>query len=180
MTSTSTLGENSTPPRDPHDPPRRRANQRKGHGTSANDRPPIISVLSRETGEQRFWGGDHADRRTWAALIAENVPLKSTILYTDAWQRGHGSHPAPARVRHSIYEWARDDDGDGRREGHGNTCEGAGPALRTSVRPFRGVHTRYLHRYVATYEALVNATQVTSKLMRRMGVHPLSAHSSYT
>jgi transposase-like protein len=35
-------GENSTPHRDPSDPPRRRANQRKGHGTYANDHPPII------------------------------------------------------------------------------------------------------------------------------------------
>ena len=46
-------GEKSTPHRDPSDPPRRRANQRKGHGTYANDRPPIISIISRDTGEQR-------------------------------------------------------------------------------------------------------------------------------
>ena len=32
-------GEKSPPHRDPTDPPRRRANKRKGHGTYANDRP---------------------------------------------------------------------------------------------------------------------------------------------
>jgi hypothetical protein len=35
----------------------RRANKRKGHGTYANDRPPIISIISHDTGEQRFWVG---------------------------------------------------------------------------------------------------------------------------
>ena len=67
-------GEKSTPHRDPRDPPRRRANKRKGHGTYANDRPPIISVVSRETGEYRFWVCDHADTRTCRSLIADNVP----------------------------------------------------------------------------------------------------------
>ena len=73
-------GKKGTPHRDPTDPPRRRANERKGHGTCANDRPPIISVMSRE---QRFWVCDHADRRTCSALIAENVALHSATLYTD-------------------------------------------------------------------------------------------------
>jgi transposase len=47
-------GEKSTPHPDPDDPPRRRANRRRGHGTYANDRPPIVSIISRDTGEQRF------------------------------------------------------------------------------------------------------------------------------
>jgi transposase-like protein len=49
-------GEKSTPHRDPSDPPRRRANKRTGHGTYASDRPPIISVVSRETGESTGFG----------------------------------------------------------------------------------------------------------------------------
>jgi hypothetical protein len=40
----------------------------------------MISVISRATGEQRFWVGDHADRRTGAALIAENIAVPSTQL----------------------------------------------------------------------------------------------------
>jgi hypothetical protein len=46
----------------------------------------MISVISRETGEQRFWVCDHADKRTCHNLIAENVPGASAILYTDEWQ----------------------------------------------------------------------------------------------
>jgi transposase len=91
-------------------------------------------VISRETGEQRFGVCGHADRRTCADLIAANVSQAGTSLYTDKWQSYHGSHPARATVRHGIYEWARDDDGDGRREVHGNSCEGAGAALRTCLR----------------------------------------------
>jgi hypothetical protein len=130
----------------------------------------MISIISRDTGEQRFWVGDHADRRTCAALIAENIPVPSTQLYTDEWQSYRGSHPAHATVAHGVHEWAREADGDGRREVHCNSCEGAGAALRTSLRGFRGVHQQYLHLYVATYAAIVNAKRVTPHLVRRMCV----------
>jgi transposase len=129
-----------------------------------------MSLISRDTGEQRFWVCDHADTRTCAALIAENVPASGTQLYTDAWQSYRGSHPDPATVRQGNHEWARDADGDGRREVHCNTCEGVGAALRTYLRVFRGVHTQYLHLYVATYEAMVNAKCVTPQLIQRMCV----------
>src|SRR5262245_2752276 len=180
MSCTTTRGKKSTPHRDPADPPRRRANQRKGHGPDANDRPPIISSISRETGEQRWWVCDHANTHTCAALIAENIPRGSTLLYTDEWQSYRGSHPVHATVRHGIHEWARDDDGDSRREVHCNTCEGAGAALRTYLRAFRGVHKQYLHLYVATYEALVNAKRATPELIRRMCLGHLSGHAGYT
>lgn len=53
--------------------------------------------------------------------------------------------PLPhATVNHALHEWARDDDGDGLREVHCNTCEGAGAALRNLIRTFRGVHKDYL------------------------------------
>jgi transposase len=113
-------------------------------------------------------------------LISENIPVGSTLLYTDEWQSYRGSHPCHATVRHSGCEWARDDDGDGRREVHCNTCEGAGAALRTYLRAFRGVHKRYLHLYVATYEALANTKRVTPRLIQRMCVHGRSAHAGYT
>jgi transposase-like protein len=136
--------------------------------------------MARETGEQRFWVCDHADTRTCADLIAENVPADSSILYTDEWQSYRGSHPAHATVCHSAHEWARDDDGDGRREVHCNTCEGAGAALRTYLRGFRGVHKRYLHLYVATYEAMVNTKRVTPDLIRRMCIGNPSVHTDDT
>jgi transposase len=113
-------GQQSTPHRDPSDPPRRRANKRKGHGTYANDRPPIISVISHETGEPRFGVCDHADTRPCVAIIAAHVPAGHTTLYTNEWQSYRGSHPSHAGVCHGRREWAWDDDDDGRRE----VCQG--------------------------------------------------------
>jgi hypothetical protein len=139
-----------------------------------------MSLIARETGEPRFWVGDHADRRPCQALIAETIPADGTPLYTDEWQSYRGSHPAHAAARHGIREWARDHDGDGRREVHGNTCEEAGAALRTSLRAFRGVHKPYLHLDVAPYEAMVNAQCSTPALIRRRCLRSLSKHSSYT
>jgi hypothetical protein len=110
----------------------------------------------------------------------ENLPVGSTQLYTDEWQSYRGSHPAHATVRHGVHEWARDDDGDGRREVHGNSCDGAGAALRTYLRTFRGVHKQYRHRYVATYEAMVNAKRVTPTLIRRLCLIAPSMYPGYT
>ena len=137
-------------------------------------------MISRETGEQRYWVCDHADTRTCHALIAENVPARSTRLYTDEWQSYHGRHATHATVCHSAHEWARDDDGDGQREVHCNTCEGVGAALRTYLRAFRGVHKQYLHLSVATYEAMVNTKRVTPYLIRRRCVADPSVHTGYT
>ena len=125
-------------------------------------------MIARETREQRFWVCDHADTQTCHALIADNVPTGSTRLYTDEWQSYRGSHPSHATVCHGVHEWARDDNGDGRREVHCNTCEGVGAALRTYLRAFRGVHKQYLHLYIATYETMVNAKCITPELIRRM------------
>jgi transposase len=112
--------------------------------------------------------------------MADTVPPGSTRLYTDEWQSYRGSHPCHATVAHGVREWARDDDGDGQREVHCNTCEGAGAALRTYLRAFRGVHKRYLHLYVAMYEAIVNTKRVTPQLIRRMCIVNLSVHIGYT
>jgi transposase-like protein len=180
MNAISTRGKTSTPHRDPADPPRRRAHTRQGHGTSANDRPPILSRISRETGEPRVWVCAHADRRTCHALIAEHIPPNRTGLSTDEWQSDDGSHAAHATVGHGTRAWARDDDRNGRREVHGHSCEGAGTALRTSLRTFRGVHKPYWHLYVATYEAMVNTTRVTPHLIHRMCIGDPSAHPGYT
>jgi transposase-like protein len=180
MNCIRTRGKKSTPHRTPADPPRRRANKQRGRGTYANDRPPIIHLVSRESGQHRYWVCEHADQRTCHEWIDENIPVGSTVLYTDESNSYPGCHPTHGTVCHSTGEWARDDDGDGKREVHCHTCEGAGAALRTYLRVFRGVHKAYLHLYIATYEALVNAKQVSAPLIRRMCFGAPSAHASYT
>jgi hypothetical protein len=105
---------------------------------------------------------------TTQTIIEGNVPRGSTILYTDEASNNGGVHPRQASVCHSIKEWARLIDGDGVREVHCNSCEGAGSGLRTLVRTFRGVHKYYLADYVATYETMANAKRMAPAIVRRM------------
>jgi len=79
-----------------------------------------------------------------------------------------------------VHAWARNDDSDGPRKVHCYTCEGAGAGLRTFLRVFRGVHQAYLHLYVATDEAMVNAKRVTPGLIQQMCMGDLSMHTGYT
>jgi hypothetical protein len=43
-------GEKGILHQDPEDPPRRRANKVRGHGTWENDRPPVLGIVGRESG----------------------------------------------------------------------------------------------------------------------------------
>jgi hypothetical protein len=58
----------------------------------------------------------HCWRRTFPLTVRSSIPTSGRAT--------GGRHASHATVRHGVHEWARDDDGDGRREVHGNTCEG--------------------------------------------------------
>lgn len=44
-------GEKGIAHLDPQDPPRPRANKRRGHGTWDSDRPPVLGIVGRESGQ---------------------------------------------------------------------------------------------------------------------------------
>jgi transposase-like protein len=73
-------------------------------------------------------------------------------------------------VSHSPgnWEWARDDDGDGVREVHDNTLEGLWAALRTFLRPFRGVSKHKLGPYVAVFQWVYNLKTATPATLRKL------------
>ncbi len=117
---------------DPEDPPRRRANERRGHGTWENDRPPICGVVGRGSGQVRLTVVANSDGKTLRRVV-RRASEPGAMVYTDEWRgyyrlaemrRGH------ATVCHAEREWARDDDGDGIREVHDNTLEGLWTGLR--------------------------------------------------
>jgi len=139
--------------------------------------------VARTTGEVRYFVREHADAVNCRAVLKSTVPAGAATLYTDEWQ-SYQSVEAKLQlphgtVCHSEREWARDDNGDGVREVHCNSCEGAGTGLRTYLRPFRGVHKYYLADYVATYETMLNAKKITATVVQRMCGLSLSMHSSY-
>jgi hypothetical protein len=80
-------------------------------------------------------------------------------------------------VCHSAGEWARDDDGDGIRGVHCNSCEGAETGLRNFLRTFRGVNKVNLYAYVGTYETMYNAKRISPEIIRKMCVKELSIHA---
>lgn len=154
------------------DPPRRRANKRKGHGTYENDRPPVVQIISRQSGEVRIAVVQRTSRNELEALIRQHLPLGSTIqLNTDEW-RGYAKVGCfgfkHATVCHGQGEWARDDDQDGIREVHVNTCEGGGTGIRNFLRLFRGVNKKHLAQYCACYQTMFNAKQINNDLLRMM------------
>jgi transposase len=172
-------GEKGEPHDDPEDPPRRRANKVRGHGTMANDRPPIVGVVGRESGEARLDVVENSDQETLGAFVVAN-PKPGTLANTDEWS-GYDRLPKLGRGRVSVChapgkrEWARDDDGDGVREVHNNPMEGLWTGVRNFLRPFRGVHKWYLRQYVAMCEWGYNVKAVTMDFLRvRLGVQVIT------
>jgi transposase-like protein len=140
---------------DPLDPPRRRANKQKGHGTYANDRPPIVGTVGRESGHVRLRLVKHTDGKTLERHMAR-FTQPDVLANTDEWQGYNHIARSHVTVNHGTHEWARDDDGDGIREVHINTTEGMWTGVRNFLRPFRGVHKARLSGYVAMCEHRIN------------------------
>ena len=57
-------GEKGTPQRDAEDRARCRANNRRGLGTMANDRPPIQGVVGRTSGQIRLTVCENTQQQT--------------------------------------------------------------------------------------------------------------------
>jgi transposase-like protein len=162
MKCTKTRGKKGERHDEPHDPPRRRANKKRGHGDYAGDRPAVFGAVSRQTGEVHLRVvKDSSAESLLPAALEETAP--GTRVVTDEW-RAYSKLSEEGRphatVNHGRREWARDDDGDGVREVHSNTMEGLWTSLRNWLRPFRGVSKKYLQGYVAAFEWGYNRKRV--------------------
>jgi transposase-like protein len=154
-------GEKGEKHADPADPPRRRANKRRGHGTYENDRPPVVGTVGRASGQVRLRVAHRTDGKTLHQQVHQFTEAEATA-YTDEWQGYHAVARAHATVAHGQKEWARDDDGDGIREVHVNTIEGLWTTVRNFLRLFRGVHKRYLSQYIAICEFRINLKRISA------------------
>jgi transposase-like protein len=160
-------GEKSDEHLNPLDPPRRRANKRRGHGTYANDRPPIVGTIGRASGQVRLRVVHDTDRETLEAHVHQFTPVSAQV-YTDEWQGYNHIIRPHARVCHGQREWARDDDGGGIREVHTNTAEGLWTTVRNFLRPLRGVHKKYLAGYIAMCEFFINLKRITCDFISQL------------
>ena len=126
----------------------------------ANDRPPILGTIGRSSGQVRLRVVDHTDKETLKNHVHQ-FTSPDAFVYTDEWRGYNTINRAHATVCHGLREWARDDDEDGIREVHTNTNEGLWTTVRNFLRPFRGVHKKYLGGYVAICEFLINLKRIT-------------------
>ena len=136
------------------DPPRRRANKQRGHGPWDTARPPVWGIVGRSTGQVRLKVVKNSTRKTLEPKVL-HATRPHTVVNTDEW--GAYRHLSAAQRHHkTVWHtpgqrcWARDEDGDGIREVHHNTMEGIWTGLRNFLRPFRGVHKKYLDPQYAT------------------------------
>jgi transposase-like protein len=165
-------GEKGIPHLDPGDPPRRRANKRRGHGTKKNDRPPVVGIVGRGSGEVRLKVVEHADQETLEEFVEQTTTPGATV-YTDEWS-GYDHLPELGRNHSTVChtpgqrEWARDDDGDGVREVHNNTMEGIWTGVRNFLRTFRGVNKEYLGQYIGIFEWGYKIKSVTLEFLRSL------------
>ena len=155
---------------DPLDPPRRRANKRRGRGTYANDRPPVLGTIGRASAQVRL----RVVRDTTATTLLAHVHRFShaeATVFTDEYQSYNHLIRSHASVAHGSKEWARDDDGDGIREVHCNPTEGLWTDVRNFLRPFKGVHKKHLAGYLAICELRRNAKRISPTLISSLVTH---------
>ena len=150
---------------DPDDPPRRRANKQRGHGTYANDRPPIVGSVGRRSGQVRLRVVKRTDAKTLRKHVQSFTQADSEVN-TDEWIGYTRLRRKHVTVSHGLKEWARDDDGDGIREVHVNTMQGTWTTVRNFLRPFRGVHKQKLAQYIAVCEFSINLKKITPAFIR--------------
>ena len=168
-----TRGKKGIPHIDPDDPPRRRANSRRGHGTFDTDRPPIAGVVGRESGEVRL---DVIETASATELddVVDNACVSETTVNTDEWNGYNRVGKRHGRIHRAVDHsgpkstWAIDGDGDGVREIHCNTQEGLWTGLRNFLRPFRGVSKWYLAQYVAIFQWSHNIKEVIDEFLRTL------------
>lgn len=109
---------------------RRRLKGKRGRGTQAGDKPPVLGLLQRD-GEVVIQTLPNVQQLTIQPVITRTVALGSQF-YTDEydiynrlseWGYRH------KRVNHSAGEYARDEDGDGFHEVHVNSLEESGAII---------------------------------------------------
>jgi transposase-like protein len=147
---------------------RRRLKGKRGRGTLADEKPPILGLLQR-TGEVMIRMLPNVQQVTIKPVLTQAIQPGS-LLYTDEydiytrldeWGYQHKT------VNHSAGEYARDEDGDGFHEVHVNTLEGFWSLLRSWLRPHRGISQEKLPLYLGFFEFVHN--------VRRRGKALLSA-----
>jgi transposase-like protein len=136
----------------------RRLKGKRGRGTLADEKPPILGLLQR-TGDIVIRMLPNVQQVTIQPIMKQTIQSGSRV-YTDEydiycrleeWGYQHKT------VNNSAGEYARDEDGDDFHEVHVNTLEGFWSLLRSWLRPHRGISQEKLPLYLGFFEFVHNA-----------------------
>jgi len=136
---------------------RRRLKGKRGRGTSAEEKNPILGIVERK-GLVRLQVLPNVQQKTIEPIIKKVVSVGS-IFYTDEYNIYNNVGSLGYKhmtVNYGQGEYARDEDGDGFYEVHCNTQEGMWSLMRSWLRPHRGVSQEKLPFYVGFFEWIHN------------------------
>jgi transposase len=104
MRCIKTRGKKGVPHTDPADPPRKRANKVRGHGTWENDRPPVVGSFGRESAQARL---DVCESNRIADLQPhiEAFTIPQASVNTDEW-RGYNRVTESHAIQNHL--WRQD------------------------------------------------------------------------
>ena len=147
-------------------PSNRHGHDPKKHMQGAHDKTPIMSLVSRETGEVRSRVMPNVKPGNLRAVLTENVDPKTTHLHTDSTLayrsigRDFASH---ASVNHNIGEYVRGDVST-------NQAESYFAQLKRSLDgTHHHVSREHLHRYVSEFDFRFSTCKETDmERMRRI------------
>ena len=148
---------------------RRRLKGKRGRGTLAGDKPPVLGLLQRD-GEVVIRMLPNVQQVTIQPVITSTV-VPGSQFYTDEydiynrlpeWGYLHKS------VNHSAGEYARDEDGDGFHEVHVNSLEGFWSLLRSWLRPHRGISQEKFPWYLGFFEFVHNVRRRGKALLHSL------------
>jgi transposase-like protein len=154
------------------DPPRSRALKKRGRGTYKTDKPPIITIVHRESTFTIFRIQKNLSKDIVNELITEIVN-KEVILFTDEYKiynkvSEHEKISEHLSINHSQKQYASG-------EIHVNNCENRHSLLRQFLRIFRGVSKRFLSGYILIYQYLFNyKVNAPDKMLKTILSHELS------
>ena len=126
-----------------------------------------MGTKGRESGLLRLRLVHHTDGPTLSEHV-HSFTLPTATVYTDGWRGYNSIDRARVIVCHKDGEWARDADGDGIYETHTNTIEGVWTTVRNFLRPFRGVHKKFLTGYIAICEFVMNLKSVSVEFISKL------------
>jgi transposase-like protein len=127
--------------------------KKRGRGTYSADKPPVITIVHRESKYTSFSVEKNLSKDLISKKVNEFVN-KEAVLFTDEYSiyskiNKHEKIKEHFTVNHSQKEYANG-------KVHVNTCENRHSLLRPFLRIFRGVSKKYLAGYIMIKQYIIN------------------------